>query len=151
MKKLFFVLCLVILTGCQNPAKNLQANIFGDLWDKYVVQENEDILKSRTSFHDDLNNYEEFAELNAKLDDLQNFLVLGQDETDDSGETEFQEGLMKLADKNNEALSEEFRGIINTFQKGNSSQESLEKEFKKLKSNIKRLCNKQKTSVNCGF
>ncbi len=215
MKKLFFVLCLVILTGCQNPAKNLQANIFGDLWDKYVTEQDEHIMVTRTKFYSDLYNYRVFAELNDKLDNLHNFLIVGKYETstdkislkniDDSfrvidleavfceegkekvqcfiqGETqknkvfcfndndeeltavdekikycesreknEFQEGLMKLADKNNEALIEEFRGIIDTFQKDASSQKSLEQEFKKLKSNINRVCQKQKVSVNCGF
>ena len=216
MRKIITILVLVLLTGCTNPAK-LQTNIFGDLWDKLVVQEDEDIIKNTNTVLNSLNNYEKFAELNDKLDSLKEFLITGEsftaeekiplEKTDNKfyikdlskiqcveqgnekkakcfvlGETqslpvvcfdnreqelenlnqqikycefrektEFQEGLMKIADQNNENLINELRESFKIFNKSNLSKKSLEKELKKLKKNIDTVCAKQRTDIECGI
>ncbi len=218
MKKILLLICLLTLTGCQNPAKNLKTNIFGDLWDKWVIQKDTDLIKNRSSVLDSLNNYQEFEKLNDDLENLREFLINGGYETDTKipleknnekfmlkdlnnlfckevfkddkvekldcfsqgpvdnspvfcfdrnnepaknineikycefrGKNKFNEGLMKISDKNNETVIQELQNSLQIFQKNSSNKKSLEKELQLLKKNIKTTCLKQRVSLSCGF
>lgn len=150
MKKIIVVMSLIILSGCSNPAKNLQTNIFSDLWDTYVTKKDTTIIKNFISSNEVKHSQQEFAKLNNEISDLRNFLVLGEEITTSDGETVFREGLMKISDKNNEKLINELKKSFDTLD-GSGNQKSLKKEIKEMKKNINKICLQQKVSVNCNL
>lgn len=81
MKKVLIIFSLIFLSGCTNPAKNLKANIFADLWNEYVVEKDLSVLVNKTTHKVTQNTERKFEELNDEIYDLRKFLILGENET----------------------------------------------------------------------
>jgi hypothetical protein len=148
MKKIFIIFSSIILFGC-STISGLKANMFQDLWNKYVIDENTHIVKNISDKFTTNDNYESFYELDREINELRNFLILGE-KINDQGETElvFKDGLMKISGRNNEKIINQMKEIIDIIDE-NGEGESLTAAIKEVSKNIKKTCLKQKVDIEC--
>lgn len=149
MKKYLLIFSLMLISGC-SVSQNLQANIFSDLWNKYVTEEDTSILTTQSKYQLTKDTEQEFAKLSQEIVDLRNFLINGgMVEVPGAEELVFQEGLMKIAGNNNFELVEILKETYDLIAGNNGDTESLEKETEKMKKNFKETCQRQRSSIWC--